>query len=156
MEITDFPTDQEIKVFSQLLADGARDGHYAKEHLSSDFNQEYLSSIQKNQNIPGYPTKGLIFIFKENNQPVCFSVVCGSQFANYTAEILMFSVPKPQRRKGYAKEALKIIIEEVQGQNIIARCMPRSTHMFKALEASGFSRVDIGPSSNVNYGYING
>lgn len=151
LEISDSPTPQEIHTFARLLSEGARGRHYAKQHEDVEFNRTYLSSIHESSEIPYYESKGYILTFRESGQTVGFSVVCGCPFPQFDFEILLFSVPKKMQRHGYGYEAIKLILSEVSGKSVLARCMPKSTYMVKLLEKAKFKEVDIGTSSNINY-----
>ena len=156
MDISDRLTNQEIEMFAKLLAEGSRDGHYAKEFSNPDANFNYLTKVHEDLIVPNYGQKGILLVFHEKDKPVCFSLVCTSFIPQFKSEILFFSVPKNERRKGYGKKSIELILEEIRGQSVIARCMPRSTHMVKLLSKCGFGQVDLGESTNINLVHQNG
>jgi len=156
MDINDKLTNQEIEMFAKLLAEGSKDGHYAKEFNNADSNYNYLLKVHEDLVVPNYGQSGLLLVFREKDKPVCFSLVCSSFISQFKSEILFFSVPKEERRKGYGKKAIELILEEIKGQSVIARCMPKSTYMVQILSKCGFTKVDLGKTSNINLAHQNG
>lgn len=156
MDISDRLTNQEIEIFAKLLAKDSRDGHYAKEFNNADLNCNYLFKVHEELVVPNYGQKGILLVFHEKDRPVCFSLVCTSFIPQYKSEILFFSVPKQERRKGYGKKSIELLLEEIKGKSVIARCMPKSTYMVQLLNKCGFIQVDLGKSNNINLAHLNG
>jgi RimJ/RimL family protein N-acetyltransferase len=156
MDISDRLTNQEIEMFAKLLAEGSRDGHFAKEFSNADSNYNYLLKVHEDLIVPNYGQRGFLLVFREKDNPVCFSLVCSSFLSQFNSEILFFSVLKEERRKGYGKKAIELILEEIKGQSVIARCMPKSTYMIQLLGKCGFTKVNFKKSSNINLAHQNG
>lgn len=157
MDISDRLSEQELDAFASILLDGGRDGHYSKEFCNISFCRNYLGRVHNNLIVLNYDERqGLLMVFRVNGNAVCFSLMCSSPFPQFDAEILLFSVAKDQRRKGHGKMAIKLLLGEAQGKRVIARCMPKSTHMVQLLRNCGFVQIDMGKSKNINLAYLNG
>lgn len=157
MEISDNLLTKEIELFAKCLSESARDGHFYKTFSDRLFTLDYLKQISANQVIPAYGSqRGVLFVFRENGECVCFALVCSSIFPQADAELLFFLVPKTHRKRGYGKKAMHLILAELQGKTLLARCMPKSTFMVELLTKVGFIRIDIGSSTNINLIHKNG
>lgn len=155
MEISDRPTKEEIDIMSSLIKQDSMKGHYDKSFTELSFCQSYFSHIDKTCQIPGYPGSGLLMVFRENDKAVCFSVVCSSPLPEFDCEILFFSTLSQHRRKGFGQAAIRLILEEVKGKSVIARCLPKSKAMAQLLNETGFKRFQFGESINLNFVHQN-
>ena len=157
MDITDNLTATEIELFAKSLSESARDGHFVDMFSNKSLSLKYLNEVSTRGLVPEYGNaKGLLFAFKENNECVCFALVCTSIIPLADAELLFFVVPKIHRNKGNAKKSMRLLLSELKGSSLIARCMPKSTFMIDLLVKTGFSKINLGKSKNINLIYKNG
>jgi len=155
VEISDNITNDEIDVFASLIKQDSIKGHYDKQFSDLVFCKKYLSHINKTSQILGYPSSGLILVFRVDNKAVSFAVVCSSFVPEYDSEILFFSTLSQHRKQGSGETAIGLILEEVKGKSVLARCIPKSKAMCRLLNRRGFSEVTLGNSKNVNFVHKN-
>lgn len=155
MVISDNITKEELDIFASLLKQDSAKGHYDKQFTDLAFNKNYLTHISNTSEIIGYPGSALILVFRENNNPVCFAVVCSSFVPEFDSEILFFSTLSHRRKRGFGEAAIKLILEEVKGKSVLARCIPKSKAMIRLLNRSGFNQITLGSSKNINFVHQN-
>jgi hypothetical protein len=155
VEISDNVTNDEIEVFASLIKQDSIKGHYDKQFSDLTFCKKYLFHIKQTSQILGYPSTGLILVFRVDHKAVSFAVVCSSFVSEFDSEILFFSTLSQHRKQGSGKAAIELILEEVKGKSVLARCVPKSKAMCRLLNRRGFNQITLGNSKNVNFVHKN-
>lgn len=156
MEISEYLLKEEIKLFAKQLVKDTSEKHFAQQHANLQYNINFIESVAKNNAIPNYPATGTALVFKVDEQPVAFAIICSSVVPQFGSELLFFTTLSEHRRKGYASKSIQLIRSEVKGISILARCMPSSKPMINLLKKSGFSDVKLPRSKNTNLMHPNG
>lgn len=154
MKISDQLEPDELTLFARILTEGAREGFYDEWFCDHGFCQNYVQAIHQQGIVPNNGREGLIFVCRLQGVPVCFAVIGESVVPGFDAEFFLLSVPKKERRRSYGLQAVKLILSELQGMSVLARCPAYRQPVIQLLIKCGFVTVDLKESATIDLGFF--